>query len=343
MLALDGLIRRRLLCVVLVLLAPLASVAAARAEVIVARDNAGRPMTFDVRVDGTDVEWYASVLRAAVHGDEIASVTIRIVDEDDVTSLCGASAAACYGRRGGGQVIVVPSGRSERLAVIVLHEYGHHVDRAWPVSGVREPNGTPGWFSARGVEQLLLTRMVTFDYGLGWSRSIGEIFAEDYAFAHRPGFFAIPWLPQPTEPLRTALLTELAGGVPTSPLPPASPPPAPPETTAPEPVVIVRRGTLAPAAQRVLTFRLVGSARRVTFTANVGGAGRAGARARIDVVCNGQRLGRRTLVRGQASRTLDLREVGPAACRARLRNTSRSRLSYVLRLRHADEAETLQS
>jgi hypothetical protein len=60
------------------------------------------------------------------------------------------------------------------------HEYGHHLDFAWPVSGLPEPNGTPVWWAARGMAQFLRDGLVAFDYSLGWSRSVGEIFAEDY-------------------------------------------------------------------------------------------------------------------------------------------------------------------
>ena len=34
-------------------------------------DRAGRPMMFDVRAHGVDVNWYAGRLRGSIHGDEI--------------------------------------------------------------------------------------------------------------------------------------------------------------------------------------------------------------------------------------------------------------------------------
>lgn len=217
---------RRLLTIVLVaVVAALAAAAAARAEIVVSHDDQGRPITFDVRAPETDVEWYASLLRGAAHGDEIATVTIRVVPPEDVPALCGAAeAAACYGARGGGATIVVPAGRDDEVAHVVLHEYGHHVDQTWAVGGFAEPNGTPTWWAARGVEELLRGGQVAFDYSLGWSRGIGEIFAEDYAYIHLPGRYGIPWLSPPDEALRAALLAELAGSPPAQPVTPVRQP-----------------------------------------------------------------------------------------------------------------------
>jgi hypothetical protein len=319
---------RRLLAIVLVaVVAALAAAAAARAEVVVSRDNQGRAITFDVRAPETDVEWYAALLRGAAHGDEISTVTIRIVPPADVPGLCGAfEAAACYGRRGGGATIVVPAGRDDEIAHVVLHEYGHHLDQAWPVGGFSEPNGTSTWWAARGMEALLRSGQVAYDYSLGWSRGIGEIFAEDYAYIHLPGRYGIPWLSPPDDALKTALLAELAGS-----------PPAQPVTPVPQPLVVVRRGTLAPRGQRTVPFGLLGPGRHVTVTVNVAGARRAGTRARIELSCDGRRIASRTIARGQQRRTLDVRNLGPGDCQTRLVSTSPSSHTYVIQLRLAIE------
>lgn len=310
--------------------AALAAAVAARAEIVVSRDNQGRPITFDVRAPETDVEWYAALLRAAAHGDEIATVTIRIVPPEDVPSLCGAvEAAACYGARGGGATIVVPAGRDDEVAHVVLHEYGHHLDQAWAVGGFGEPNGTPAWWAARGMEELLRSGRVAYDYSLGWSRGIGEVFAEDYAYIHLPGRYRIPWLSPPDEALRTLLLAELAGSPPAQPVAPAARPP----------LVLVRSGTLAPRAQRAVPFGLLGPGRRVTVTANVAGAHRAGTRARLELRCDGRRVASRTFARGQQKRIMDVRGLGPAECQARLVSTGRTAQRFTLQLRLAIELQ----
>jgi hypothetical protein len=303
----------------------LALATAAGAEVVTKQDVEGRTITFDVQAPSTDVDWYAALLRAAAHGDEISRVTIRIVPEADVPLLCGAAAAACYSPSRNGGRIVVPAGKDLRVASTFLHEYGHHLDRAWSVSGVRELNGTPVWWQLRGMAALAQQGTVAFDYSLGWDHSIGEVFAEDYAWIHIPYQYAIRWLSPPDDALRTALFAEL-GGQPTTALP---------ETPAAGPLVINRSGTLAARRSQVVPFGLLGPGRRVTFTATVNRTTRAGTRARMDVTCNGTRVASQAFTRGRATRTINVPNLGPAECNARLVSTTGVRLTYTLRLQLA--------
>jgi hypothetical protein len=322
---------RRFLALLLPLLvAALALAAAARADIVVSHDDQGRAITFDVRAPDVDVEWYAALLRPIGHGDEISNVTIRIVPSDKIGGNCGLLAEACYGAPGGNAVIVVPAKQTEHAAHNLVHEYRHHLDRSWAVPGFVEPNGTPAWWTARRMETLFRAGEVAPDYSLGWNRSIGEIFAEDYAWVYRPGEYNIPWLAPPDEALRAVMLTEL-GGTPSIPAVAPAAPPAP--SVHPDPVVVIRRGKLSPRAHRTLPFRLNGPGRHVTLTTTVAGAPQAGARARVQLACDGKRLATRTLARGRASATIDVRDLGPADCAARLDSTSRVAHSYVLRLR----------
>jgi hypothetical protein len=304
----------------------LALATAAGAEIVTKQDAAGRTITFDVQAPSVDVDWYAALLRAAAHGDEISRVTIRIVPAEDVPALCGAAAAACYslGRNGGR--IVVPAGKDLRVASTFLHEYGHHLDRNWSVSGVRELNGTPVWWQLRGMAALVEQGSVAFDYSRGWNRSVGEIFAEDYAWIHIPYQYAIPWLAAPDDTLRNALLAELGGQ--STQLP---------ETPAAGPLVINRSGSLGAKRQQVVPFGLLGPGRRVTFTATVNRTTRAGTRARMDVTCNGARVASQAFTRGRSTRTINVPNLGPAECSARLVSTAGVRLTYTLRLRLAIE------
>jgi hypothetical protein len=319
--------RRRCASLLVALVAALALATGAGAEIVTRTDTEGRTITFDVQASGVEVDWYAALLRAAAHGDEITRVTIRIVPEEDVPALCGAAAAACYspGRNGGR--IVVPAGKDLRVASTFLHEYGHHLDRAWNVSGVPELNGTPVWWQLRGMAALFAQGTVAFDYSRGWNRSIGEVFAEDYAWIHIPYQHAIPWLAPPDEALRTAMFAEL-GGQPTAQLP---------ETPAAGPLVINRRGTLAARGSQVVPFGLLGPGRRVTFTATVNRPTRAGTRARIDVTCNGTRVASQAFTKGRSTRTINVPNLGPGECSARLVSTTGVRLTYTLRLRLAIE------
>jgi hypothetical protein len=321
--------RRRVFAVLFVALAvAFAAATGADAAIITSQDAQGRVITFDVRAATVDTDWYAAVLRASAHGDEISDVTIRIVPEASIAGICGAEAIACYTGRTRAPTIIVPAGQSTSLEATLLHEYGHHLDTAWSVPGVPELNGTPVWWAARGMASLLSSHRVAFDYSLGWSHSIAEVFAEDYAYIHVGAGYGIPWLTPPDAALKSAMFAEL--GTPTAALPPARD----------EPLVIVRNGTLAPRARRVLPFGLLGPGRHVTLTATVARAKRAGVRARALIVCDGKTVATQPFGRGRTQRTLDVPSIGPAQCEARLVSASRVSLGYTLRLRLAVEPTT---
>jgi hypothetical protein len=321
--------RRLLLTLALVLVTALTAVAAAQAEIVISHDAAGRPITFDVRAAGADVEWYAGLLRSAAHGNEISTVTIRIEPSEQVSADCGEGALACYERR----LMIVPAGNDLETAHSLLHEYGHHLDTYWPVAGRRELNGTPVWWTARGIEAFLAQGTVAYDYSLGWSHSIAEIFAEDYAYIHLADSYGIPWLAPPDDALKSAVLAELGGAQQLPALPPAA-------TTAPaQPLIVTRSGALAAGRQREFPFRLLGPGRHVTFSATVGRSGRAAARLRVDVVCDGKLVASKTATQRQRTATLDLHGLGPASCEGVLASTGTTTARYSLRLRLAVEAQ----
>jgi hypothetical protein len=320
---------RRALPLLLALVAALLLSTPAAAEIVYAQDREGRTITFDVQVPNVDVEWYAELLRNVAHGDEISRVTVRIVAGDDLHMLCGAGAGGCYsggGTRSGR--ITVPAGKSAQLAHVVVHEYGHHIDYAHPVAGVREPNGTPSWWVARDMTRRLQAGEVTQGYAQGWDRAVAEIFAEDYVQLHLRTPYRIRWLAPPDERVFEALRADLQGA-------PAAPvdPPAPVT-----PLVLTRRATLAPARTAAVDYELLGPGRRVTLTARLA-VQPAGARARMEIRCAGEPVVARPLVRGRAT-TLDLRNRGPAVCKAVVRNTGKTRATFALTLRLAREAAT---
>ena len=143
------------------------------------------------------------------HGDEISNVRVVVVSPRELASTCGADAAGCYSRN----VMTVPAEESATNAHTVVHEYGHHLDRSTPVAGIAEPNGTSVWWRARGMAQLLRIGSVARSYVIGWNRSIGEIFAEDYAQLALPGSpHRIPWLGSPNDTVIAALKADLGSG-----------------------------------------------------------------------------------------------------------------------------------
>jgi len=316
--------RGRFLAVLLTAVA-LAGATGANAAIITSHDDQGRTITFDVRAATVDTEWYASVLRASAHGNEISNVRIIIVPEPQVQAFCGgADAAACYDRTSA--TIVLPAGKSKLLETVILHEYGHYLDTFWRVPGVQELNGTPAWWAARGMASLLADRQVAFDYSLGWGHSVGEVFAEDYAYVHVHSRYGITWLSPPDAALESALFAEL--GTPTAALPYA------PEV----PLILSRRGTLAPRDGYSVPFGLLGPGRRVTVAATISNVKRKGIRARAQLVCDERIIVTRTFRKGQAKRTFDVPNLGPATCDVRLVSSVSTTLSYTLHIAVAVES-----
>jgi hypothetical protein len=172
------------------------------------------------------------------------------------------------------------------------------------------------------MANLLRERRVSRDYSRGWSHSIGEIFAEDYAQLHVGFAYKIRWLGAPGADVLAALRRDLPGA-------PAEPAQAPP-------LVIVRRGTIAPGEARSLPFGLLGPGRHVTFSAQLTGAARAPVRARLELRC-GARSFARSVAPGTGTATIDSRDLGPARCLAALRSTASSPQRYSVRLRLAIE------
>jgi hypothetical protein len=310
------------LLAVLVLAFTLVVAAGADAAIITSTDGEGRPITFDVRATAVDTNWYADVLRATAHGNEISNLTIRIVPDQQIDGLCGDAAAACYSHAGARPTIFISAGKSQTIEGTLIHEYGHHVDASTRVPGIPELNGTPAWWASRGMAALFAGRQVAFDYSQGWSHSIAEIFAEDYAYIHvGPSYhYAITWMQPPDDALKATMFAEL--GTPTATLPAA------PNT----PLQVNRVGTLTPRDVKSVPFGLLGPGRRVTFSATVSRPQRKGVRARMQIVCNGSVVATRTFARKQAKRTLDVPNLGPAECDARLTSTTGVSLKYTIKL-----------
>ena len=321
---------KKILVVLLVFAVTLLAAAGASAAIVTTADLQGRPITFDVRAKNVDTNWYANVLRATAHGNEISNLTIRIVPDPQIDGLCGSEAAACYTQVGGRPTIMIPAGKSQFIEGTLIHEYGHHVDASTPNPGIPELNGIPVWWQDRGMAALLASHQVAFDYSLGWSHSIAEIFADDYAYIHvGPSYhYAITWLSPPDDKLKADMFAALG-------TPPAALPAAPNT-----PLIVDRVGTLTPHDTKSVPFGLLGPGRRVTFTATVSRPTRKGVRARLQVVCNGTVAGTRTIAKGQKKRTLVLPNMGPGDCDARLVSTAPVQLKYTLRLQLEGPTQT---
>ena len=102
-----------------------------------------------------------------------------------------------------------PGGPEPGIAHTVVHEYGHHVDASRRHGGLDEPNGTPLWWKARGMAELVALQSVRDRYEVGWDRAISEVFAEDYAYTNLHRGYKIDWLEPPTPGVQQAILADL--------------------------------------------------------------------------------------------------------------------------------------
>ena len=132
--------------------------------------------------------------------------------------LCGRAADSCYNGGRGGATVVVPAGRSAVVAHLLVHEYGHHLDASYGLTAALEndswwSDGARAWWSARHLAGLLAKAKVTWGYRLGWSRSIDEIFAEDYARLEVGDRYLIGWLGPPTRNVLRALRRDIIRGM----------------------------------------------------------------------------------------------------------------------------------
>jgi hypothetical protein len=164
-----------------------------------------------VRAVGVNVDWYARILRSTLHGDEVENIVVRIVPDRAVAASCGGGAASCYRGDRRGAVLVVPAGRGPRVAHLVVHEYAHHLDDRYDLTWAFRGDvpswreGAVRWWTTRGMDSLLARGRVAFTYRLGWGRSIGEIFAEDFVRLHMRTRYRIAWLAPPAQRILTAL------------------------------------------------------------------------------------------------------------------------------------------
>jgi len=197
--------------------------AASASTTVVERDTKGRTITFDVRAPGADTRGYADILSGAAHGDEISSARFTIAPKSEVATFCGSSAEACYRwtLRGGELIdanIVLPPWKPAKLRQVLLHEYAHHIDASSRVqSGAKVFDGTPQWFVARNMRTRITAGSVDWLYAKGWSRAIGEIFAEDYVVLHDiAGRHRMDWLGRPSQAVLRALAADLGTVAPVS-------------------------------------------------------------------------------------------------------------------------------
>ena len=142
---------------------------------------------------------WADFLSSLVHGSELGLVTAYLAPLDEVQTICGADALACYSPQ---QSLLVAPGDAPAADIsaeaVVTHEYGHHVaahrsDAPWAAVDY----GTKRWASY--MEVCRRTRSGELYPGAesipNYELNPGEAFAETYRVLNqrREGVMETPW------------------------------------------------------------------------------------------------------------------------------------------------------
>jgi hypothetical protein len=165
-------------------------------------DQAGTSVNIQVSdsypVDQTLPQSWATYLGTLVHGPEIASLILDLAPADEVESICGPQALACYSPSS--QTIVAsPDSELDQPSAqeIVAHEYGHHiarnrVDAPWSADAY----GTKRWSSYMNIcKRTRAGELTPGNEGSSYSENPGEAFAEAYRVLNltRAGATDIGW------------------------------------------------------------------------------------------------------------------------------------------------------
>jgi hypothetical protein len=151
-----------------------------------------------IPVDENLTRAWAEFLTSLVHGSELARVTLYLAPYNEVQSICGFDALACYS--GGREMIIAPLQDFQAgptAQAVVAHEYGHHIARNRinaPWDALRY--GPKRWASAVGVCSRAASGSL-FPGGQGFRYRLdpGEGFAESYRVLNelRSGRPESPW------------------------------------------------------------------------------------------------------------------------------------------------------
>jgi hypothetical protein len=162
-------------------------------------DSHGHRFRVGTDVAGLDLAQYANVLASAVHRNETAKVLVEVVLPEQMTTICGPDALACYWAdpvtRGNGWMYV-PTVDPD-LVHIVVHEYGHHVDNQLTNLFHVDSrcgmlgDGSRNWFVARNPRGFLCNASE-------WDKDLAELFAEDYVVLSGIDDWVLPTIAPPT-------------------------------------------------------------------------------------------------------------------------------------------------
>jgi hypothetical protein len=126
---------------------------------------------------------WATYLGTLVHGPELAHLTLNLMPLDEVQTLCGTQALACYDPQQEA-IFASPEDQLDEPPAkeIVTHEYGHHIannsnDAPWDALDY----GTKRWSSYENICAKAASGTASpGDEGSHYAQNSGEAFAESY-------------------------------------------------------------------------------------------------------------------------------------------------------------------
>ena len=148
--------------------------------------------------DPATAQRWANFLASLIHGSELSSLTTYLFTPDEVTSVCGRDALACYSDQD--STLVAPGEDLSEISAeaLITHEYGHHV----AAHRRNDPWAAVDWGTKRWAtyEQVCArTRTMQLFPGAedatNYDRNPGEGFAESYRVLNerRAGIPEAPW------------------------------------------------------------------------------------------------------------------------------------------------------
>jgi hypothetical protein len=142
---------------------------------------------------------WADFLASLIHGSELSSLVAYLAPQDEVSSICGQDALACYGASA--NLLVAPGddpSTDMSAEAVVTHEYGHHVaaHRTNPPWAAVD-YGTKRWASYENVCSSTV-RGLLYPGAESLPRyelNPGEAFAETYRVLNQraAGIAEVPW------------------------------------------------------------------------------------------------------------------------------------------------------
>jgi hypothetical protein len=157
----------------------------------------GQHVTMSSSYYSTDQEQsIANVLGGLVHGDEMNSLSVYVASPDEITSICGQGALACYAPSVSQMIVSGADGSSYGVPrdYTIAHEYGHHIannrdDAPWSAL----ESGAKRWATYEHVCQGTRDgRLFPGDEDSHYWDNPGEAFAETNAHLDFPGV-TVPW------------------------------------------------------------------------------------------------------------------------------------------------------